>query len=414
MKYAYRAFDRAGKAVSDAIDAASEPEAQELLRKRGLYVTELSGSCALPAAHSGAHCRSGSRSIGGKGKRLRDMSVFIRQLSVLVATGTPMVDAIASIERQLPKGEWKTALDDIKKRIEEGSPFSLAVESHPRYFDGVARSLIAAGESGGQLDEMLKRLAALTRQQLKVRTSVLGSLAYPSILTFISMSVLCVMLFFVLPRFQTLFESLGAPLPPTTRVLVDISVALQNYWYIAITAAILLIVGVSLYLKTAAGRALTHRVIVSAPLIGKVARALITSRITRVLGVLLGGRVPMLEAIALTKQSSGNVLYEALLTRAEELVTKGENISFAFEGTNLVPRTVVEAIRSGEKSGQLHAVLIDLSDFLDEDNDIVLRSLSSVVEPIILMFLGVIIGFVAISMFLPLFDVATATRQGGG
>jgi type IV pilus assembly protein PilC len=337
----------------------------------------------------------------------------VRQLSVLVSTGTPMIDAITSLEKQLPSGEWRTALAGIRARIEEGSPFSVAVESQPRYFDGVARSLIAAGESGGQLDEMLKRLATLTRQQLKVRASILGALAYPCVLVFISINVLLVMLFFVLPRFEGLFQSLGSPLPPTTQLLMNLSDLLRQYWWGALGGALAIGVGGWMYLGTAAGRQMIHTAAVKAPIIGRVARALIAARVTRVLGVLLAGKVPMLEALSLTRQASGNMLYEALLQRAEELVTKGDNVSTALADSPLLSRSVVEAMRSGERSGQLSTVLLDLSDFMDEDNEIVLRSLSTIIEPIILIFLGVIIGFVAVSMFLPLFDLATAAKGGG-
>ena len=411
MKFSFRAYDRAGKAVSDVIDAATAQEAEDVLRKRGLFVSEVLATRASSKASGAA--REFRAGLGGRGKRLKDMAVFVRQLSVLVSTGTPMVDAISSIERQLPKSEWRTALESIRKRIEEGSPFSVAVESQPKYFDGVARSLIAAGESGGQLDQMLKRLASLTRQQLKVRASVLGALAYPCVLVFISLNVLGVMLFFVLPRFEGLFQALGSPLPPTTRLLMDLSALLRAYWWAVLAGAGVLGLGTWSYLGSQTGRRALHSAAVTLPLIGRVSRALITARLTRVLGVLLAGRVPMLEALSLTRQATGNVLFEDLIAKAEEQVTKGENVSSSLADSSLLSRSVVEAMRSGERSGQLSAVLLDLSDFLDEDNDIVLRSLSSVIEPIILLFLGVVIGFVAVSMFLPLFDLATATRGGG-
>lgn len=413
MKFSFRAFDRSGKAVRETLEAASVAEADDILRKRGLFVAELvaSGAGGVAAADKAVSHRA-SR-FGGRGKRLRNMAMFVRQLSVLVSTGTPMVDAISSLERPLPNGHWRNALNDIRSRIEEGSPFSVAIERHPEYFDGVARSLIAAGESGGQLDEMLKRLASLTRQQLKVRASILGALAYPSILITIATGVLAVMLFFVLPRFEGLFQALGSPLPPTTRLLMDFSAILRAYWWAVLGGMGALSFGVWSYLSSAAGRRHLHTIAVSLPLLGRVTQALITARITRVLGVLLAGRVPMLEALALTKQASGNVLFEDLLARAEELVTKGDNISAALADSPLLNRSVVEAMRSGERSGQLATVLLDVSDFLDEDNDIVLRSLSSVVEPLILIVLGVVIGFVAVSMFLPLFDLATAAQGGG-
>lgn len=412
MKFRFRAFDRSGKPVAEVIEASTQADAEELLRRRGLFVSEIAATVSHGATgfvHSSHRARG-----GGRGKRLRDMALFVRQLSVLVSTGTPMVDAISSLERPLPEGPWRAALGDIRKRIEEGSPFSIAIESHPEYFDGVARSLIAAGETGGQLDVMLKRLAQLARQQLKVRSSILGAMAYPSVLIFIAVNVLFVMLLFVMPRFGGLFKTLGSPLPPTTRMLLDLGLWLRAYWWAALAGLVVVGVVTRFWVASAAARPVLHGLLLRLPPFGTLARSLVTARVTRVLGVLLVGRVPMLEALALTRQSSGNALYEKLIKQAEDLVTKGENISTAFDNSPLVARSVVEAMRSGERSGQLPTVLLDMSEFLDEDNEIVLRSLSSLIEPVILVVLGLIIGFVAISMFLPLFDLAGAAQRGGG
>lgn len=411
MKFAYKAFDRSGKAVSDVLEAAGRNEAEETLRRRGLFVTEMNegvGSDSASGASGGGWRRRGG---GGGGAAKKDMAGFMRQLSVLVATGTPLVDAIASLERQVPAGRWRTTLEDIRRRIEEGAPLSLAVEPHTRYFDGVARSLLAAGESGGKLDDMLKRLAQLTRQQIKIRASIIGAMAYPAVLIFISMNVLVTMLFFVLPRFQGLFETLGSALPPTTQMLVSLSDFLRGYWGAVVPGVIVLVFGIKMWLGTDGGKRWMHALLIRSPYVGVVARSFICARIARVLGVLLEARVPMLEALALTKQAAGNRAYQDLLTRAEELVTKGDNMSTALDASTLVNKAMVEAIRSGERSGQLPAVLMDVAEFMDEDNEIVLRSLSSVIEPIILIFLGVIIGFVAVSMFLPLFDLATVTQR---
>lgn len=411
MKFSYRAFDKSGKAVNDAIEATTLADAEEILRRRGLFVSQLvagESSITQPGKPRPRRARG-----GGRGRRLRDMALFVRQLSVLVSTGTPMVDAITSLERPLPEGPWRTALGEIRSRIEEGSPFSVAIELHPQYFDGVARSLIAAGESGGQLDEMLKRLATLTRQQLKVRSSILGALAYPIVLIVIAMSVLVVMLLFVLPRFEGLFQTLNSPLPPTTRLLLDLGLTLRAYWWAVLGGMAVLGVGLHFWLRTSAAKVLLHGLVLRLPPFAGLAKSLLTSRMTRVLGVLLTGRVPMLEALSLTRLSSGNVHFERLIEHAESLVTKGENVSSAFDNSPLIARSVVEAMRSGERSGQLATVLLDMSEFLDEDNEIVLRSLSSLIEPVILVVLGLIIGFVAISMFLPLFDLAGAAQRGG-
>lgn len=418
MKYAYTAYDKSGKILSGATDAASSIEAGEALRKQGLFATQIIESGDDAPRSQGRNPRRGGRGGGGGGgggsqtKRLKSMAGFVRQLSVLVSTGTPIVEAICSLEKQVPPGHWRDSLGDLRARIEQGASLSAALEHHPRYFNGVARSLIAAGESGGILDAMLKRLSALARQQVRVRSMIAGAMVYPCLLITVAISVLCVMLFFVLPRFEGLFHSLGSALPPTTQMLIDLSNAMRDYWWIALPILILAGVGARFWAATPRGKDAIATFLVRAPQVGKLFRSFATARIARVLGVLIEGRVPLLESLSLAREAAGNPLYATLLASAEERVTRGENFSAALDGSPLIDPSIVEAIRSGERSGQLGPVLLSLAEFMDEDNEVILKSLSSIVEPLILIVLGVLIGFVAISMFLPLFDLAGATGAG--
>jgi len=409
MKLAYNAFDKAGKQVSDVLEAASVAEGGELLRRQGLFVTEIREAAAV-ARKSVA---GGSRGGGGGSRKIRDISGFMRQLSVLVTTGTPMVEAISSLEKQLPEGAFRLVIQDIRLRVEEGAQFSDALASHPNWFNPICRSLIAAGESGGQLDAMLRRLASLLRQQLKVRSTVMGAMIYPSVLIVVSIIVLVVMIGFVMPRFEGLFTTLGADLPASTRVLMNIGAVMRSDWYWILGALIATGVGLKLWLGSAAGKLWRDGAVVWCPQIGKVVRSLATARITRVLGVLLEGKVPLLEALHLARDSTGNSRYGALMDRAIDVVTRGEPVSSAFLESKLISQSVGEGIRSGERTGQLGPVLSSLADFLDEDNEVLVKSIASIIEPVILMVLGVLVGFVALSMFLPLFDL-TSMAGGGG
>jgi len=408
MKVAYSAFDKAGRKIVDVVEAASVSEGGELLRRQGLFVTEIRE--AADKARRGQAADAGSPAPGAM--KLRDISGFMRQLSVLVSTGTPMVEAITSLEKQIPESPFREVIADIRSRVEEGAQFSEALASHPRWFDPVCRSLIAAGESGGQLDAMLKRLASLLRQQLKVRSTVIGAMIYPSVLIFVSIVVLVAMVGFVMPRFEGLFTTLGADLPASTRFLMDIGAFVRADWYWILGVLITAGVSAKLWLGSAAGRYWLDGAMLKIPQAGKVVRSLATARITRVLGVLLEGKVPLLEALQLTRESTGNSRYAELIDRAVEVVTRGESVSSAFVGTTLIPQSVSEAIRSGERTGQIGPVMTNLADFLDEDNEVLVKSIASIIEPVILMCLGVLVGFVALSMFLPLFDL-TATAGGG-
>lgn len=411
MKFELHGFDKAGRAVRESVEAPDRAEATEQLRRRGYYVTELRE--ATGAVPHRAAARSAGPGLFGRGALINNLVGSMRQLSVLVSTGTPLVEALASIENQTPPGKWREVLSNVKMKVEEGSQLSEAMAQHPRYFDPVCRSLVAAGEQGGGLDVMLTRLAGLLRQQQKVRRTVAGAMVYPVLLIFVSIGVVATMIGFVLPRFQGLFEGLGTPLPPSTRALMDVSEFIREQWVLVGLGVAGLGAGVPLWLMSAAGKRVIDTVGVRGPQIGRVVRGYATARIARLLGVLLEGKVPLLDALHLVGQSITNSHYAALIARATESVTRGESVTVAFSDASLIPPAVADAMRSGEKSGRMGPVMLTMADFLDEDNEVALKSITSLIEPAILLVLGMVVGAMAISMFLPLFDLAAGAAGGG-
>lgn len=410
MKFTYKGFDKSGKPVTDIVEAADAHDAGEQLRRRGIFASEIvewriGGGGGSGGAGAKSHRSAAKRASG---RRLELASGFLRQMSVLVTTGTPLVEAIQSLERQQTDAAFTATLARLRNALEEGSQLSEAMAQHPQYFDGVCRSLIAAGESGGKLDAMLTRLAIFTRQQVKVRKTVQGAMVYPCLLICVAFVVTIAMLGFVLPRFEGLFKTLDTALPPTTQVLMDISSLGREYWYIALAVIFGLPVAIKFYLGTRAGVDALERVMLSAPQLGKLTRGYATARLARVLGVLLEGKVAMLDAIRLTRQATGVARYEALLAHAEDAVTRGENFSAAINDPHLIPPNVIEAIRSGERSGQVSSVLLTMAEAMDEDNELALKTVTSLMEPVILILLGLVVGGMAISMFLPLFDLTAA------
>lgn len=405
MKLAYDGYDLAGKSVAGLIEAGSIADASEMLRKQGVFVTGVRETTAAAAESIGA--RTGT----SRGRRKpKDLVSFFRQLSILIGTHTPLVQALGAIERQTPEGDWRATIEDLRRRVEEGASLSAAMEAHSSRFDAISRSMVAAGESGGRLDVMLRGLSALTRQQYHVRRSIIGALIYPVVLIGVSTGVLFVTLFFVLPQFEGLFETLQAPLPPTTEALIVISGTMKTYWWATLTLAAGATAGAIAGMKSPRARRVIDKLLVDLPRIGPIMRAFATSRIARILGVLLDARIPMLEAVRLARQGTSNACYADLLDRAENAISRGESLADILAHSGLVVPSICEALSSGERSGQLGPVLIQVADFLDEDNEVLIRSLMSVIEPIILTLLGLIIGFIAVSMFLPLFDL---TALGG-
>ena len=343
------------------------------------------------------------------GRVLANLGLFARQFHVLVANGTPVVAALGALERQSRDQTWRELLVDVRLRVEEGAGLAEAMAAHPVCFDATCRTLVAAGESSGDLPGMLERLAAITQQRIAVRRSVLGALTYPVLLLGIALSALIALLIVVLPRFGGLFETLDVPLPPTTQVLLVIGETLKSYWWAFLAALASSIGGLWAWSRTDQGRHFLHGMVLTLPGVKDIVRALCTARIARVLGVLMEARVPIFEALALTKHATGNVRYGRLLDRAAELVRNGDALSSAFGDETLVAPSVQEVLRSGERSGQVGPLLLSVADALDEDNQSVVRSLTSVMEPAILVVMGLLIGLVAISLFLPLFDLAATT-----
>lgn len=404
MKLAYQGFNISGKAVTGTLESPGLAEASEQLRRDGIFPTELAEA---GASHGTARSRT-DRPSGKKGK-LKDLVSFCRQLAILVSAHTPLVQAIAAVERQTPPGAWKTTIADLRRRVEEGSSLAGAMEAHSNSFDAISRSMVAAGESSGRLELMLRGLAGMTRQQLHVRRSIVGALIYPCVLIVTSLGVLVIMLLFVLPQFQGLFDTLNAPIPPTTKMLMSVAALLKSYWW-----AVLILLGAlgvtGFCVRTAPSvRHALDNAILHAPRIGPIAKSFATARIARVLGVLLEARIPMLDALVLARQGTSNSCYAQLLDRATDAVTRGETLANVLASSNLIVASVSEALHSGERSGQLGPVLVQVADFLDEDNEVLVRTLTGILEPVILALLGIIIGFVAISMFLPLFDLTSLT-----
>jgi type II secretory pathway component PulF len=351
-------------------------------------------------------------SLRARYHRQRNLLFVARQLHVLLASGTPIVSALQGIERQTTDPLWRDAVTGVRRQVEEGANLAAAMAQYPHLFDRVFRSLIEAGETAGKLPLMLERLVTLNTKDLQLRGGILGALIYPAVLLSVVVAVLCLTLTMVVPRFALLFESLNVPIPPTTQATLLASHVLRAYWW----AVLLGFGGVTMaawyWLRRDAGQAALHTAALRAPVIGKLTRAFVTARIVRLLGTLLDSHLPLLQVLELVKASAGNRHYRRLIEDAEQAVGRGEPVSSAFADASLISPSVYEAFRSGEASGRIAPSLITVADFLEQENDVVVRSLTKVLEPLILIVLGVLVGLLAVSMFLPLFDLTAMAGEG--
>ena len=408
MKLAYTAYDQRGEAVAGTIDSADVVAATEALRSKGLFVAQITESAAAPEKVTTR------RKLNLKGgNKTKNLTVFTRQLSVLIRSGSQLTEALSALEKQAKVGAWRSIIADLNNRVKEGSALSEAMEVNGEYFDPVYCSLIATGESSGHLVEMLERLAALKQKQLRIRNSIIGALIYPIILVTLSIAIFTLLMIFVIPRFSTLFETLNVPLPASTQMLVNISACIRSFWWAIGICLIAALVGFVVFLRTPKGKRSCDTVMLRLPCIGNIAQNLITARVVYLLGVLMEGHVKVLEALRLVRRAAGNSHYAELISKAEKDVSEGELLSLAFSDTHLISPCVHAAIQSGEQTGQLDDLLLNIAGFLDEENETILRSLTSIVEPLILVIMGVLVGLIAVSMFLPLFDLTSMTQGGG-
>jgi type IV pilus assembly protein PilC len=413
MKLAYRAYEKTGREVTDVIEAPSAAEAAERLRHEELFVAEMAPAEEAPDAARPHQVSPGRlRLPQGRSRRLRHLAMFTRQLYVLMRAGTPLAEGLRALERQTKDPAWREVIAAVCSHLERGISLAKAMEARPDYFDAVYRNMIAAGESAGKLTTVLDRLAQLIRKRLHIRRTIRSAMIYPCLLVVVSITVITVMMLTVVPRFADLFEALDVPLPPTTAMLIGFSEKLKTYWPVALVILVGGAVGVRLLLRTAKGKRFKDTLALRLPYIGGLVRSFATAQIARLLAVLLDSHLPVLEALRLTRNAVPNVHYVELIDRAEEAVSRGRPISSAFRHSNLIVSSVYETTRSGEQSGQVAPLLLDLADFLDEENETALKGLISILEPTILIFMGVVVGFVALSIFTPLFD-ATGMVGGG-
>lgn len=404
MKLRYQALDAQGHMQAAVLDAPSRGDAIEQLRRRGLFITTIE-----PAEEVEERRSAGPRvSFFQRKASQKDLVLFTRQMSMLLGAGTGVVPALFALETEMRGPVWRSALPAVREEVEQGAPLSAAMGHCPHLFDGVFRSIVAAGEATATLPDMFARLAALARQQHEVRNRVTAALTYPAVLCVVSMAVAGVLMGFVLPRFAGLFSSLRVELPATTVFMMNLSNFLRDHWVEVSAAAGVALVGLTIYVRTAAGVNLFRRILLSAPGIRSVVRMLVLARICRMLGLMVQARVPLIDAITLTSEGTGYPTYRELLLRAKENVSRGESMAQALAHPGLVPTAVVQAVAAGEQSGKLGDALSFIADCYDEDNRHRIALVSRVIEPVILVFLGLVVGTVAVSLFIPLFDLATA------
>lgn len=400
MLFVYDAVTREGRSVSDRLQADSLSEAAEALRAQGLTIMRLV-STRIADAPDGEP-RAATRVSA------RDLVLFTKQMRMLLDAGAAIVPALSAVESQCGRAGLRRVLESVRQSVEGGASLSEALAEQPGVFKPVFRSIVAAGESTGALPEAFARLSNMTQRAYQVRKSVIAAMVYPLILSVLSLATAGVLLGFVVPRFGMLFKNLNAKLPATTALMIDLSAILRDWWLPAVCALAGGALSLVIAIRQPAVRQQVDLLILRTPLIGRLAARLALAQILRIWSALLNSHVPLLEAIQHSRQAMRNSRIIELLDQVKEVVASGGRMGKALAGNPLVDSTVVAAIATGEENGRLAESVEFVSAWLDEDNEQLIATTLRVLEPMLLSIIGLVVGAVAMGLFLPLFDIAAA------
>jgi type IV pilus assembly protein PilC len=411
MLVKYEAINKSGEIISDTLAVENIAQAHGKLHQSGLIpvrITESTAPRRFSLRESLLFMRRLGRSEQANPRRAskRELPFFTEQMSILLETGTPVAPSLHAIERQVACPHWRMLVSGLKRQVEEGNSLAAAVASYPEIFDPIYSSMISAGEASGNLPNILTRLAELARQSDRIRRKVVSALIYPTLLTSIALTVVTVLIFFVLPRFAAIFEEMKVELPGTTKTLLVISSFVRQNIFLVLPALAAVITASVWWLRSIRGKRFIAHNILRLPIFGRLIRSIINARIFRLIGLLIESSVGMLESLDLTLSATKNYIYKDLLTRMRDNVINGQPMYEAMLNNYVIPVSVAQMVHTGEENAQVGRVMTMLADHLDDRNNTQIGTLTSIMEPVILIFMGLIIGLVAISLVLPMFDLS--------
>lgn len=391
--FRYAAKESTGKTVSGTLDYSDKALLIEALRKRGLVIISINETT------------KGKARLGSKKIKLEDVVIFSRQLATMVDSGIPLVQAMDILYDQIERPNFKEIVATIRDDIEVGSSFSDALLKHPSAFSPLYVSMVKAGESSGALDDILDRLAAYLEKASALQRKVKSSLIYPAVVFTMAVLITLVMLLKVIPTFKGIFDMLGGILPLPTRILILISDTLRNMFLYVVAVVAVGIFVIRRYMRTLQGRSAFDKMSLGLPVLGPLFKKVAVAKFTRTLATLVRSGVPILASLEIVGKTSGNVVIEKALENVRTGIKEGESIASPLAKSGVFPPMVVRMINVGEQTGELEKMLGKIADFYDDQVDTAVSGLTSLIEPLIIAFLGIVIGGIVIAMFLPVFKM---------
>ncbi|HEY2456979.1 MAG TPA: type II secretion system F family protein [Candidatus Acidoferrum sp.] len=393
--FTYRGTNRSGSSVSGEMTANNKTELQSLLRRQQITPTKMSEKGKefnLPT-------------FGG-GVKAKELAIFTRQFSVMIDAGLPLVQCLEILASQQENKTFQKVLTGVRSAVEGGSNLSTAMKQYPKVFDSLYSNMVEAGETGGILDTILQRLSTYIEKNVKLQRAVKSAMVYPVGVLTVAAGVIILLLWKVVPVFATLFAGLGVDLPLPTKIVIGLSNFVGSVFGLLIVVAFVAgLVGLKVWYGTKQGRMAIDTTILHLPVLGLVMRKIAVARFTRTLGTLIASGVPILEGLDITAKTSGNAVIEKALTQVRKSLEEGKSLTEPLRDSNVFPGMVTQMIAVGEQTGAMDAMLQKIADFYEEEVDAAVKDLLTAIEPIMIVFLGVVVGGVVISMYLPLFSL---------
>lgn len=423
--FSFVALDSQGQQVSSTIEAASQSEAVTMLRSQGLFPTNVQEQLrSAKAVKSAAPLKKGKKPASKEIKinipflekktiKSKTLMIFTRQLATLIDAGLPLLRGLTVLGNQEPDPVLKKTIAQLAEAVQGGGTFSDGLTSHPRIFNRLYINMVKAGELGGVLEVVLNRLAEFQEKAEKVKGKVKSAMMYPAIVLVIAIIIMGFLLVFIVPKFEQIFADMlgGKPLPLLTQIVVGTSRAIQQNILWIIIGAVGFVMGLKYFISTPKGSVLFDQFMIKAPLFGDLTKKNAISRFSRTLGTLVTSGVPILQALNITKETAGNAVIATAITKIHDAVKEGESIVRPMEASEVFPPMVMSMVDVGEETGQLPEMLLKVADLYDDEVDNAVAGLTSLMEPIMIVFLAVVVGSIVIALFLPLIGIISGMQQ---
>lgn len=395
--FIYEVRDRRGKVFTGTMEGDNKSSVISRLREMDYFITSLE--------EKRENILFSSSITLFQGIKLKDLTIFYRQFATMVNAGLTLVNSLDILTKQVENKSLAKVIEVVKSDVEAGSTLAEAMGKHPKVFSELYVSMVRAGEIGGVLDEILNKIADLIEKEFALQQKIKSAMSYPTFVIGAALLMGIFMLAFILPQFVGIFDQFGGELPALTRFFVTLSNLFGKYWYIFLGIIVLLVMGFMSYIKTPSGKIKFDKFKLNAPIIGEINRKGAVARFTRILGTLIKSGVPILEALQVSSNAIGNLVISSAVLEAKTKIKEGQSISSPLAASGVFPPMVTQMIAVGEESGELEEMLIKVAKFYDEEVDRSVEKLTAVIEPLMMVFIGLTIGTMIIAMYLPIFNM---------